>query len=672
MRKAACFIGMFFVLLAGCQDSGTLEKEKTHAIDPAVLVSLKDVPMDKELEQLLSQVVPYTEVENPLPEEKRFLFNLNKLIREDLAAQDENYKLAACKLALHQALAITKTVDSIEVRRYPFNRIARAHGDYSAKYGLDVNGHFWWILGGVIEDRSQWDNMNNNWGASTTDLFLLQGGKIIKVKIEALVDTCGGRFSACCGGSAFPPGIDDAWFQCFVDLGRKEDFHIPSSTYSKKIMEHYLESSKEPIKSLTLSSSQVSEEGFANLAMLKDLEHLVIIDADAVEKRDALFEVLPKLPNLRSLNLNCGAMTRAEMEKLAECPHLSDLILKNFRTKTTETFIPINRMKNLETLIISSEEYVGHYSVEDYFPYVFTPSRGYVNSSNLEVVEIHDLPRLKYFYVGVLERKILSLVNCPNLTFFVTSADQIQGDIFTDRTPPNLEVLSCAGREITREQIQHLANLERLHTLHFWQVAPKNLDVFSPLEEAKSLRQLHLTFTGLHASQYSQYNEMVLTVPSTGLTRLSVRFPYDRQYLNVRIPALAPDYTLATQNVILQGELPEAPGNVEFRDTTMSYEQFQVFKNGSNLNNAYFDFNELTLTGIDEQQDLFLGFQFPETFNIRFTEKMSESLRRKKLHFQNSTQLTYLKVKVAPMVEMEFVISNVPNLLQANVGRMVF
>jgi hypothetical protein len=168
---------------------------------------LTGITIDEELAQLLKQVVPYNPPEkDALPVEQRFLFNLNKLINEDLKEQNEKYKLATAKLALRMALAMNKTVDSIEVRPN--------HTDFST--------NSYWALGCYSEDRTQWGGCYD----LTVKLFSWGNGRIInKIDVVATSSFCDGPFGSCCGGhGGYPPGIDDAWFRHFVDLGREADF----------------------------------------------------------------------------------------------------------------------------------------------------------------------------------------------------------------------------------------------------------------------------------------------------------------------------------------------------------------------------------------------------------------------------------------------------------------
>ncbi|MCL2744047.1 MAG: hypothetical protein FWE67_09355, partial [Planctomycetaceae bacterium] len=171
--------------------------------------ALTGIPIDKELAQLLSQIVPYNPPEkNALPEEKRFLFNLNKLLNEDLKEQYNKYKLAAAKLSLRTALALSdKIVDSIEVRWDPWGR-----GHEKDVWGLGI------------------PNMRG-----TCHFFTVSNGRIAKIGLYVETGTCGGMFSDCCGSSGeYPHGINDTWFQHFVDLGRQEDFPFSESEYTPK------------------------------------------------------------------------------------------------------------------------------------------------------------------------------------------------------------------------------------------------------------------------------------------------------------------------------------------------------------------------------------------------------------------------------------------------------
>ena len=175
MTKKCCLVilsALFFIPLFAAQ---------THSADAPLLTG---IPVDEELAELLKQVIPYIPPEkDALPEEKRFLFNLNKLLNEDLSEQSNAYKLAAAKIALRTALAMNKMVDSIEVRR----------SASPTEYGMwRPREEVWltWDLGGVIEDEDKWEHLN---GEVTIVLFALKGGKIVKVNLRGIVGSCGGK-----------------------------------------------------------------------------------------------------------------------------------------------------------------------------------------------------------------------------------------------------------------------------------------------------------------------------------------------------------------------------------------------------------------------------------------------------------------------------------------------
>ncbi|MCL2709326.1 MAG: hypothetical protein FWE95_00465 [Planctomycetaceae bacterium] len=215
-KKYHCFVLLgIFLILAG-----------TPALATDAL-PLTGITIDDELKQLLAQVVPYNPQEKgTLPEEKRFMFNLNKLINEGLKEQDEKYKLAATKLALRMALAINRTVDSIEVRSIPLPKVpAQFHSDLAAgtvdKRGIEV-----WTLGAYSmssEAAARWGTPDQyEWGGSCL-LFTLREGKIIRVDTSFDFGSCGGGFSWCCG-IRIPTVMDDKWEKHFDDIGRNVDF----------------------------------------------------------------------------------------------------------------------------------------------------------------------------------------------------------------------------------------------------------------------------------------------------------------------------------------------------------------------------------------------------------------------------------------------------------------
>ena len=653
-------LGLFLLLGIFLHLACTRDSAGTPAFADAS--PLTGIPIDEELMQLLKQVVPYDPpANNALPMEKRFLFNLNKLINEDLAEQSEKYKLAAAKLALRQALAINKTVDTIEVRRYSA-LVKEPYGGYSGPHGIDVKGKFWWVLGGVIEDRSQWDNTNNDYGYTTNELFYLTSGRIANVKIYALVDTCGGVFSSCCGGTAYPPGMDDAWFQNFVDIGRKEDFPFTASEYTPKLIENYFTG-----ESLNLSN-KTTTEGIAELAGLKTLTHLTVdttVAKDADAMREAFFDLFPKLPNLQTIEMSTGPVTVAQMQKLGECQNLTNLTLTNFSTDTPEAYTPINRLKKLEKLTI-----VPSSSWNSSWAYPWLGSSAHLSFADLAqphpgLVEIHDLPNLEYIHiVGATRGHAFSLKNLPSLTFLVTDAPQLAGDIFTERTPPNLKVLICAGLAITGEQMRHIAALEQLETLALYGLRPASLSVFSPFQNMKTLKQLSLFF------KTDQFRDETLTTPPVELSFLDVRFPGGHAgapRINLRIPKLAVNYNLNVNYVTLVGDLPPFPGNVCSYGATMTYDQFQtLFARRDEIDPRFqynsFTFSYLNLTDI-HTDDLFVDFAFPHELKILFDSyRMEKSLSGKTLHFEKCDRLAQLNVSVPALPDVDVRISGLTKI----------
>jgi hypothetical protein len=127
----------FCFLLLPFLGASSLAEIPTHN-SPSIIGIL----IDEELAGLLKKIIPYNAPQkDALPKEKRFLFNLNKLINEDLAKQGEAYRLHICKLALRQALAINRMVDSIEVRRYA-TRTKEPSGDFSGDFDINIKGDF--------------------------------------------------------------------------------------------------------------------------------------------------------------------------------------------------------------------------------------------------------------------------------------------------------------------------------------------------------------------------------------------------------------------------------------------------------------------------------------------------------------------------------------------------
>ena len=162
---------------------------------------------------------------------------------------------------------------------------------------------------------------------ATNALFLLSGGKIISVNVCAVGGFCDGTFGTCCGWNEFYfPGLDDAWFQHFVDLGKPGSFPWRESDFSPKIIKYITEPPVVLPESLDLRFKKEAE-GIADLAKIQTLKHLKISFANAkdAEERAAMkaayFDLFPKLPNLEKVEMyENGRVTELPLpvRKLAE------------------------------------------------------------------------------------------------------------------------------------------------------------------------------------------------------------------------------------------------------------------------------------------------------------------------------------------------------------------
>ncbi len=649
MRITSVLISM--LLVVGCDS--TIQKE-SPVIQTDAERPFAGIRPDAELKGLLKQVVPYT-VTGPkmLEPEKRFLFNLNKLINEDLAAQSEAYKLAVCKLALRQALAITPTVDSIEVRRNPF---------YS---GTKPPNETVWALGGDVEESSLWrQDCDNTFSDSTTLLFTLKEGKITKVNVTAIVVSCGGKFSDCCSQSADPPHLDEAWYQNFVDLGREADFPTSASEYPISAVKKLAETG---IKTLDLRYSRISPTGISNLALLQSLEDLSIAPKTP-QHTEAAFDLLRKLPHLKEVRIESGLVSETQMRKLSECTKLTRLILTRFRAEEPAVLEPINRMKSLEFLSIGSMKDEPVLTKDTLFRTGGIFGYHYGGTGFLgKDLAFHDLPNLRHFAYMGLENNTLSLSDLPMLTTCITDAGNLAGDFFTDRMPKDLETLYGRCAKTTREQMQALASLGRLETLYLTCRQPEGPTVFEPLAEMKSLKTLSLMVGDDYPRNVFENFELTLSPPN--LSSLAVRMS---SRTKLRLPELEKKYDLALNNIEVVGEMPQSPGRVEMNLAKMSYEQFQVFKDGSDVKEGFFRFDDLILTELDSP-DLLLGFRFPFRFSINFQrDEMKTALKGKTFHFENCDRLRYLNVGVIDLKETNVRPLNLPKLRECKITTNVY
>jgi hypothetical protein len=659
--------------LAGTPVTGT----PVFSADPP----LTGITIDEELTQLLKQIVPYS---GNLPVEKRFMYNLNKLLNEDLKEQNEKYKLAAAKLALRMALAINKTVDSIEVR-------------------WDWGDRRIFSLGGVIEDSTQWDES----GDLTNYLFSLKEGKIAKVRLDVSVGACGGQFCDCCDRGAYPPGVDDAWRQHLVDLGRLEGFSFNTADDIAKIVRMH-EKSGASIETLDLRH-KILAEGIADLAKLKGVKHLIIDTTPSRDgkreteaMREAFFDLLPKLPELQTLEMATGQVTETQIHKLAECQNLTVLTLSQFSIETPPALTLLNRLKKLEKLVLASGYCIWELQGADriltdttggtapphaYFRWLHNAfdlfSQIDADKPLQAAIEFCDLPNLTFFYaVGVSPEHPFSFANLPSLTFLLTDAPKIQGDILTERIPPNLRVLMGSGRGITEEHVRHISSLEHLRALGLYAMEPA--DIFSSLKNAKNLKWLSLAFA----------KDGILSPPSMTLSALMVRFPNGGEMkmpTQVEVRDNAFDHVLDenviysgglrwpthvevrrnilylvldVENVTFIGEMPACDWvSVRCRNTTMSYSQFRsFFQNRANYIGYDLRFDGLTLTDLPEG-NLFTGFNFPVSLQLHFSPGMRESLKGRTLDFVPANPLeriNSLKLTVPDPQEVEIRTKDIP------------
>lgn len=96
----------------------------------------------------------------------------------------------------------------------------------------------------------------------------------------------------------------------------------------------------------TPGHATIGDDGIASLAVLSDLEELLLRSVNAT---DAAAETLAKLSKLKMLNLGATQMTDAGVERLADLPNLDSLRLggSKLTDKSLEHFAKMSKLRHL-------------------------------------------------------------------------------------------------------------------------------------------------------------------------------------------------------------------------------------------------------------------------------------------------------------------------------------
>ena len=641
----SCLLALFLSHLAGCQPPQKVE------IPPAA-VSQESVQTDAELERLMAMVVPYEpDSIYVVPEDKRFLCQLDLLINQDLAGQSEEYKLAVRKLALRHALAMNPMVDSIEVRRY-----AAEGWRYSESNQTPLppsKTQFSWHMGGVI-DRLAWDGSPNH-GAATAPLFIVANGAVTEVDLGVIVDACGGVFDDCCANLIIHSYHDDAWLKDLADLGMAEHFPFMDSEITQVGLKYLAErKATNPLKRLCLTGTKLTPKELEPLAKLDSIEEFIFI-TKTQKINAAIFELLPNFPNLRTLKLSPGKVTKSQMEKLAQCQELQKLVLTPCQPETADAFEPLNRLKELNDLSISTENEMRGPFGEPIIESIEPGSHPSFAFSGEKFV-LSDLPKLSRLSLRGFQNNTVELCQLPALQSLIVDADVMKGDILSDESQSGgLQKLFVPGGKLTESQVRALAK-HPLQNLGLHNLQPENLNIFALLKDVKRLKTLSLQFSAGVAASYGEATLMI-DVPKLQFLRVDFQEKNDVLLDLQNMKSVQKFYVKFLSHITLPPHLER----VHSENANMSYKQFQIFQTGSSDIARSYYFNQLVLTDVDAD-DLFDDWIFAHNYTIAFDKSMNESLKGKTLHLDNCGGLATLTLQIPEPEENNVKLSNLPKL----------
>ncbi|MDR1960454.1 MAG: hypothetical protein LBQ54_15700 [Planctomycetaceae bacterium] len=491
---------IFLAMMFGCQKTTAENPSLPQTLAKAETVSAESVPSGCPSSPQLTECSDRLKTE--YPKEERLLYNLDRLLKEDLAAQSDEYKAAARAIVLHVAREFNPDADSILVKKY------------TEKEANRESKNLYWVIAGYTD--SEYHGRGGSGGAEETTIFrflVINNGKIIHINTEGMLGTCGGLWSDCCAGSSWTPNGDETFFNNFITLGLVDDFPFPSLVKDadkclKMLVDRNIKTS---FTHISLSGTSVTDEGLQSLAgltqltdiqlgtnpgldnrrvcngsgfrylhSLKNLRQIIFVSSSG-QIAGEFFEALPHFPQMERLRLsNVGRISRRQMEQVAMCKKLKFLFLEGLHLEQPDVFEGLTAMPLLEMLDIIG----GAKDVPD--------------TLDGKTILLHDLPVLRSLHFTVRSQAkngTLVLENMPNLSSLSTDKS-VDGDLFSENRLISLEGLTCSGKRFTENHFRQLSEYPNLRMWTIVDLDEKAIDRIGELHPAPAhVGSLYFGFT---------------------------------------------------------------------------------------------------------------------------------------------------------------------------------
>ena len=239
------------------------------------------------------------------------------------------------------------------------------------------------------------------------------------------------------------------------------------------------------LKRLTLRRlASVTDAGLEAVVACPALEVLALIEMNQVS--DAGLDRLTKVERLRSLDLrNCGQLTVEDFDKLASLGNLAELKLAG--SMINDSIVDsIARLETVRSLTIEDTEISGEF---------FTR----LAQDQPVAQKMHSLAFARCF--GVTDDALAPIADLPNLQTLVLRDILVSGQFLTDlaeqgKTLPTLTTLTATNAFLDDAAVGHLPkvapNLERLDLRGNTSVTDESAGVFKKLTRLRELRSQKL------------------------------------------------------------------------------------------------------------------------------------------------------------------------------------
>jgi hypothetical protein len=274
------------------------------------------------------------------------------------------------------------------------------------------------------------------------------------------------------------------------------------------------------LNSLTLSNSNITEKGFANLCKITTLQHLEM-ESTGLNGNFAKISNLQNLNDfhksdgelnsesmkalaacpLKFLNLDCAQMTGEEIRMIFDMKQLIFLVLSRFNVNDA-SLEGIQNLANLQCLCLLNAENITGAILEKIGNLTGLDHLSLRNCPKLETGYLH-LEKLKNLKVLDIKRSNLPLEayevisKLPSLTDLDVSNCQYFDDQALETLAqhcPQLQKLTLCGTSITHQGLKHLLKFQQLHTLNLGTLFLNDFKEISPLMTSLQKATFHVKF----------------------------------------------------------------------------------------------------------------------------------------------------------------------------------